>query len=423
MKNDREIKTILAIDTSCDDTSVAVTYENKIVSNVISSQVEMHRKWGGTVPGLAKREHAERIDQVIQEAIKQAIKNVKRAKKSEIKTNLKFDQIKENTEKELLRKAFEQIDAVAVTNGPGLSVALGVGVAKAKELALSFQKPLITVDHMEGHLLSSFAESYLSKKSNAEIKLPALGILVSGGHTELIKMNEIGDYEIIGETLDDAIGEAFDKTARILGLGYPGGPTVEEFAKKGNPNRFDLPIAMKNSKGLNVSYSGIKTAVLYLARDLRGEDRVQEKPKKESWEPGKAEPKRVEDTKEDKLDKQTIFDICASFQNAAILTLTNKIKKAVKVYEFKSVLIGGGVTNNTILRREIYKTIAAYNKKARERITVHYPYTESLFQDNAAMIGVAAYLSNTALDQNIYSRNTDISNIDRQPGKRIDETS
>src|SRR3990167_8223206 len=250
-KNVKNYSLILGIDTSCDDTSVGIVYKTRVLANAISSQIELHRKYGGVVPGLAKRLHTKRIDFVIEEAFKLASRIAK-------KLNLKE------------KITWQEIDAIAVTYGPGLAVALEVGIAKAKELAQKYSKPLIAVDHMEGHLLSPLVAN---AKGNAQIVLkrydfPVLGLLISGGHTELVLMSDFGKYQIIGEKLDDAVGEAYDKVARMLGFGYPGAPVLTEMAKKGNPQKYKLPVPMAHHENLDFSYSGLKTAVYYFLKKL-----------------------------------------------------------------------------------------------------------------------------------------------------------
>jgi len=381
MKKRKEIQTILAIDTSCDDTSVAVTSGVQVLSNVISSQIDLHKAWGGVVPGIARREHEKRIDFVVEEALKQA------------------------------GKEMDEIDAIAVTQGPGLAIALEVGIRKAKKLALEYDKPLIPVDHMEGHLLSSFA----GEEGNMDEIFPVLGVLVSGGHTQLVLASGVGEYEIIGETLDDAIGEAFDKVAKILGIGYPGGPIVSKMAKEGDSEKHDLPVAMKNSADFNVSYSGLKTAVLYLVRDLKGESRMGQGKKGVSWKPGVEAPDHKDERSAvEVLGKQTVADICASFQKAAVETLMNKTRKALKKYpEVKSIFLGGGVVHNEKLQKEMKKLGQSRGVK------VQIPKSGDLFMDNAAMIGVAGFLSMSSGNSDMLQGKKKIDQLDRDPGMRL----
>jgi N6-L-threonylcarbamoyladenine synthase len=394
-----KIRNILSIDTSCDDTSVAIVSGTKVLSNIVSSQIELHKEWGGVVPGLARREHENRIDGCVEQALKSA----------------GFLAESENDSEKVSKKAMENIDAIAVTYGPGLAIALEVGVSKAKELALKFGKPIIPVNHMEGHLLSSFAMSAdeQMQESNFEKIFPSLGILVSGGHTELVYVKGIGDYKIIGQTLDDAIGESFDKVAKILNLGYPGGPIVSKLALNGDPLRFELPVAMKNDPSLNISYSGLKTAVLYLVRDLKGESRVQERKKSESWSEENLKNDSSVATESKSLDDQTIADICASFQKAAIETLLVKIRKALRIYDVKSIICGGGVINNFTLREKLKELASSENKQ------IFIPQANDLFMDNAAMIGVAAYLGLRSSSGKILASQDEISKLDRDPSIRL----
>lgn len=319
--------TILAIETSLDDTCAAVTCEDRVLSNVIASQVKFHEEFGGTVPQVAKRKHWEWIDKTIGEAIKRSgIKN--------------------------------SIDAVAVTYGPGLAPCLEVGIAKAKEWAMKLNKPLIAVNHMEGHLLACVAKN---AKGNggarlAEIDWPGLGFLISGGHTELVLMTKVGQYQLLGETLDDAAGEAYDKVARMLNLGYPGGPILAELAREGRPN-YPLPEPMRDRKDLDFSFSGLKTAARNKLREL---DKV-------------------------KKDRQFLADFAASFEQAVVKMLTRRLKRAIELYKPKRVWLGGGVVSNVVIRREVRGVARKFGLK------VIVPTSKKLFTDNAAMIGVAGW--------------------------------
>lgn len=326
---------ILSIDTSCDETSAAVTCDDRVLSNIISSQVEIHKKWGGVVPNLAKREHKRMIKPVIKEALKKA------SKMSNVKCQM------------------SNVDSIAVTQGPGLVPALEVGIAKVKELSKKWNKPVIAVNHMEAHLLSSFAKNSKSNGPFSKIKpqFPILGLLVSGGHTQLVLMKNFGKYKLLGETLDDAAGEAFDKVAKMLDLGYPGGPIISELAKKGQP-KYELPVPMKNSPDLNFSFSGLKTACLYKIKGL--------KPKTQN-------------------SKLFICDFSASFVKSAIEALTVKLEKAIKKHHPKQIVLGGGVISNLYLRKEIRKTAKKFGLK------IFIPYNKKLFTDNAAMVGVCAW--------------------------------
>lgn len=341
---------ILAIDTSCDETSVAVTNGTRVLSNVISSQIRYHKKFGGVVPFLAQRLHQERINAVIELGIA----------RSGLGRN--------------------DIDAIAVTYGPGLAPALQVGVAKGKELAEELSLPLYAVNHMAGHIASCFA-------GGKNIEFPALGVLVSGGHTELVLMPRFGTFKILGETLDDAIGEAYDKVAKMLGLGYPGGRLVAQFADEGNSKSFDLPIPMLRSKDLNLSYSGLKNAVRLAIISVKGD----------SDEP---------------LTREHIADICASFQYVAQASLLAKIEKSVVEYpEIKTVVVGGGVASNAVLRKKLRSLTAKYD------LGIAFPVNAKLCTDNAAMIGIAAHLGIEEGQLPV----ADVEGLDRKPNLRLEK--
>lgn len=319
---------ILAIDTSCDETSVAVTQNDWVLSNIIASQVEFHQEFGGVVPHIAKRKHQDFIKPTVKKALKRA------------------------------KKTLSQVDAIAVTQGPGLAPALEVGIAYAKKLAKKHHKPLIAVNHMEGHLLSSLAKNSKGNGSveKKDLKFPVLALLVSGGHTQLVLMKKIGEYQLLGETVDDAAGEAFDKVAKMLGLGYPGGPVISNFAKKGQP-KFKLPVPMSRSSGLNFSFSGLKTACKY----------------------------KLQKIDLSKKNPQFFYDFATSFEKTVGKALTLKLKRALKKYSVNQVFLGGGVINNVKIRRMIRKTV----KKHQAQVFI--PYSKKLFSDNAAMIGVVAW--------------------------------
>lgn len=308
---------ILSIDTSCDETSVSVTDGTKILSNVISSQIAIHKEWGGVVPALAKKAHEENIDIVIQEALKDV--NI------------------------------EDIDFIAVTQGPGLSVALQVGIAKAKELATKLNKKLITVNHLEGHIYSCFA-------NRTDFRFPYLALIVSGGHTSLVLFKNHLDYEVIGETLDDACGEALDKAIKMLGLGYPGGALVEKLAKTGDKNYHIFPRPMRASKDLNFSFAGLKTSLYYFLKTLTPEE-----------------------------VKENLNNICASYQAAIFDTLQIKLKKAMEQTGVKNILLVGGVSANETLRNQLSILV----KESKGEIL--FPAEKTLYGDNAAMIGIVAY--------------------------------
>jgi len=351
---------ILSIETSCDETSAAITAGRRILSNIIFSQIEIHQPWGGVVPNLAREAHQDRIEEVKNKAISQAETNRKRFRLDLPEINM------------------DNIDAIAVTQGPGLAIALEVGIAKARQLAKKFNKPLIAANHMEAHLLSSFALNINATGpfSETDPKFPILGLLISGGHTQLVLMKKFGSYQMVGQTLDDAAGEAFDKVAKMLNLGYPGGPIIEELARQGNPRKYDLPIPMARHKSLNFSFSGLKTACLYQIREIP----------------------------EEQKDKQFLYDFSASFQKALIKSIQIKLRKAIDQTQPNQIVLGGGVINNLEVRRQIRKT--AKNHK----LPVFIPYTDKLFSDNAGMIGVAAFYS---AKQDRFVK--EIDNLDRKP--------
>jgi N6-L-threonylcarbamoyladenine synthase len=232
---------------------------------------------------------------------------------------------------------------------------LEVGIAKAKELAEAWQKPLIAVNHLEGHLLSSLAKNSRGTNKLSQLLLPALGFVISGGHTELVLINNIGEYQLLGQTLDDAAGEAYDKVARMLSLGYPGGPILAEMAKEGQPI-YKLPEPMRQRVDLDFSFSGLKTAALYKLRQLPAEH-----------------------------DRQFIADFAASFQAAVLTMLKRRLKRAIELYQPKIVLLGGGVVSNLAIRAMARKTARQY------RLKIASPYSPKLFTDNAAMIGSVAW--------------------------------
>jgi N6-L-threonylcarbamoyladenine synthase len=307
---------ILAIETSCDETAAAVIVGGKIKSNLVASQVTTHAKYGGVVPEVAAREHIEAIVPIIDAALKKA--------------GLKLS----------------QIDYIAVTQGPGLMTSLMVGIDTAQALATALDKPLLPINHLEAHIYANFIEN--------QIAFPALILTVSGGHTMLIEMKNHGDYKILGETLDDAAGEAFDKTAKLMGLPYPGGPILSQLAENGDPRKFNFPRPMINSKTLDFSFSGLKTAVLY------------------------------ELQKHKKPTPQLKADFCASIQAAIVESLIGKLKSAIEITHPKTVMLGGGVAANKLLRAEFTKL--ANVKKLKFSI----PKFE-FCTDNAAMIGLAAF--------------------------------
>ncbi len=317
---------ILAIETSCDETAIAVVEgapdRVRVLSNVVSSQIPVHAAWGGVVPHIASREHAANIEHVFQQAIHDA--------------GVAFPQ---------------DIDAIAVTHGPGLGPALIIGITFAKTLAAETGLPLIDVDHMDGHIHSN----WLDAEQPMDAVFPVLNLIVSGGHTELVTMRDHGDYTVIGETQDDAVGEAFDKVARMLGLGYPGGPAISKLAQEGNPLAFPFPQPMRDSNSFHFSYSGLKTAVLYALRDMG-----------------------------DTLKESARADVAASFQEAAIEVLVHKTIRAAHATDTKTVLLSGGVSANKLLRERLAQRLA-------EEGIAHVQPLMKYTTDNAAMIGAAGY--------------------------------
>ncbi|GAA0870986.1 tRNA (adenosine(37)-N6)-threonylcarbamoyltransferase complex transferase subunit TsaD [Gangjinia marincola] len=332
---------ILAIESSCDDTAAAVLKNDFVLSNVIATQ-KIHENYGGVVPELASRAHQQNIVPVIHEALSKA-------------------QISK-----------EQLDAIAFTRGPGLMGSLLVGTSFAKSLSLGLSIPLIEVNHMQGHILAHFiAEENFEKPT-----FPFIAMTISGGHTQIILINDYFDMDVIGETLDDAIGEAYDKCGKMMGLPYPAGPHLDKLAQKGDPDRFAFPVP--NVSGLDFSFSGLKTAVRYFIQ------------KQEKTEAGFVE--------------KNLEDICASFQKTVITIVMNKLKKAVKETGVSRVAIGGGVSANSGIRGALRQAEANYGWKT---FIPKFEYTT----DNAAMIGITGYykfLENdiTSIDVSSKSRYT-----------------
>lgn len=318
MSSKEEVK-ILAIESSCDETAAAVVVNGREVrSNVISSQIALHTLYGGVVPEIASRKHIEKINQVITQALEDA------------------------------DTTLEEIDAIGVTYGPGLVGALLVGVAEAKAIAYAAKKPLVGVHHIEGHICANYIE-------NKELEPPFLCLVASGGHTHLVKVADYGKYEIIGRTRDDAAGEAFDKVARAIGLGYPGGPKIEKKAKEGNDKAIVFPKAKVAENPYDFSFSGLKSAVLNYINGC-------------------------------KMKQQEIneADIAASFQKAVIDVLVEHAVHAAKEYRIDKFAIAGGVASNQTLREAI-------EKACKERGIQFYHPSLIFCTDNAAMIGSAAY--------------------------------
>ena len=313
---------ILGIESSCDETAASLITENElgfpvILSNIISSQENIHKKFGGVVPELAARSHIEKIDWIVQKAISESGKKI------------------------------EEIDAVASTAGPGLIVCLSVGLSFGKAFASAINKPFIAINHLEGHALSP--------KLNFKIDYPYLLLLISGGHSQYLNVKNLGEYKRLGTTIDDALGEAFDKTAKLLGIEYPGGPQIEKLAEKGNPKKFDLPKPIFNKGGCNLSFAGLKTAVLKITKTIKSE-----------------------------LDK---FDLAASFQKTVEEILKKKTIIAFNQFEKQNIpqekifVVAGGVAANKKIRAMLVKVCEKNNYKSL------FPPIE-LCGDNAAMIAM-----------------------------------
>ena len=371
---------ILAIETSCDETAVAIVRDGRhIVANVVASQIALHRKYGGVVPELASRQHVVTVIPVLEEALQRA------------------------------GVGWQAIDAIAVTKGPGLAPALLVGVNAAKAIAFARMKPFLGVNHMEGHIYSNWLISEKDAQEGRtppEPQFPVLNLIVSGGHTELVLMTGHGEYTMLGKTVDDAAGEAFDKAARILGLGYPGGPAIQKAAEGGDPNSVSFPRArMKGT--FDFSFSGVKTALL---RKVQEYGVSQSKPapwqRTETQEEKSETEDRERKTKNEKSPKDDpymtapvadgvegemppkkapeslpVADLAAAFQAAVVDMLVEKTAAAAEEHVAKEVLVAGGVAANSALREELKK-----------RLTIPFRYPPiSLCTDNAAMIAAAAF--------------------------------
>lgn len=310
---------ILAIESSCDETAVAVVEDGrKVLSNIISSQIDIHKEYGGVVPEIASRKHIERVIQVVDEGLSAA------------------------------DVCMDEIDAVAVTYGPGLVGALLVGVSVAKSIAFAENKPLIGVHHIEGHISANYID-------NPKLEPPFLCLVVSGGHTNLVIVKDYGEYEVLGKTRDDAAGEAFDKVARAIGLGYPGGPKIQKISAEGNNKAIDFPRAKIVDNPFDFSFSGVKSAVLNYLNSCEM--------KKEEINPA---------------------DVAASFQEAVVDVLVSHTMEGAKRLGFTKIAMAGGVASNTVLRERIKEECAKNNFE-------FYCPSPILCTDNAAMIGAAAY--------------------------------
>ncbi|MEE3035333.1 MAG: tRNA (adenosine(37)-N6)-threonylcarbamoyltransferase complex transferase subunit TsaD [Bacteroidota bacterium] len=312
---------ILGIESSCDDTAAAVLCNDEVLSNYIANQ-EIHKAYGGVVPELASRAHQSNIIPVVDRALSDA-----------------------NITKNML-------SAIAYTNGPGLLGSLMVGSSFAKSISLGLNIPLIAVNHMHAHLLANF----IKRQNMRKPKFPFLGVNISGGHTQLILVNDYFKMKLIGNTMDDAIGEAFDKCGKVLGFDYPAGPIIDRLSSKGDPNKFSLPIA--KIKGLNFSYSGLKTAFQNLVIKSKSID--------------------------NNFIENNIYDLCASLQKCLVESVTKKIELAVEQFSLSRIAIGGGVSANSGMRKEI-------EKKSNERGWEIYIPPIEYTTDNAAMIGIVGY--------------------------------
>jgi len=365
---------ILAIDTSCDDTSAAVTQGTSVLSNVIASQTELHKKYGGVFPTVAKQAHKENIEPVVKASLKKALVN------------------------------WEDISAIAVTVGPGLAPALEIGICYAVDLANKYNKPLVSVNHVEGHLLSVLAKSksvkLQKKETDIEHLFPALSLIVSGGHTQFVLVKNIHEYEILGATLDDAAGECLDKIGRMVNLGYPAGPVMEEFAKQGDSSRFAFPLPMAHTKDFNLSFSGMKTHTRNLLDELNATQT---------------------------FTQQDVCDFCASAQFGVFRAIMYKMGKILAQYKVNSIWLGGGVAANMTLRKMIRQTVTKHLKKTKQAAATNtsvqllVPYTKKLCMDNAAMIGIVAGLRFMQANKNQPNTpweslaTSDLTQIERQP--------
>ncbi len=332
---DKDDVYILALETSCDETAAAIVKNGLDVrANIVASQVDWHRKYGGVVPEIASRKHLEFINPVIEEAMSEA------------------------------GKELTDFDAIAATYGPGLVGGLLVGLSTGKALAYALDKPFIGINHIAGHIYANFI-------SHREIKPPIICLTVSGGHTDLLYFTNPGNYNILGRTRDDAAGEAFDKVARFLKLGYPGGPLIEDKAKEGNSEAINFTRALINEDTYDFSFSGLKTAVINYVHN-----------------------------KQQKDEKINVADIAASFQEAVIDMLINKVLKAINNYNVNSVILSGGVAANKTLRHRLQDKLESFG------LPLYYP-DNKLCTDNAAMIASVAYFKYLEKDFSPLSLNAD----------------
>lgn len=336
---------IFSIDTSCDETAVAITQERRVLVNQIYSQVLIHQKWGGVVPSLAKRAHQERIDLLISQSLKKI--------------------------------SINDIDYIAVTQGPGLAPALEIGINRAKELAKKFNKKIISVNHLEGHIYSPFVQNSKGNPKR-DFSFPYLVLIISGGHTTLLIFDNHLSYKILGETVDDAAGEALDKAAKMLNLGYPGGPVIERLASQvENQDFFSFPRPMIKTNDFNFSFSGLKTSFFYFLK------------------------------KHQFSNSLNIAHLASSFQEAVFDVLLKKTEKAIIKTGIKKLLVVGGVSVNFYLRKKFRQLIKKYQGE------VLFPSYKYLTGDNAAMIGVVGYYK---AQRKLF---IDINNLDRQPRMKL----
>ncbi|OGZ04797.1 MAG: hypothetical protein A2845_05530 [Candidatus Lloydbacteria bacterium RIFCSPHIGHO2_01_FULL_49_22] len=362
---------ILSIETSCDETAIAIIETTsdlphcafKILANQTLTQIELHKQYGGVFPMMAKREHARTLVPLLKVALKEA------GLYKETSRHVIESPLRKEFEHMLLREPElyaqfiadvpnwdpPQIDMIAVTSGPGLEPALWVGINFAKALSLVWKTPVIPINHMEGHMLTPLLEPTADGMRLMETLFPVLGLLVSGGHTELVLMKTWGTYELLGETKDDAVGEAFDKVARILGLPYPGGPEIARLALLGTGGKYTLPRPMLHAENFDFSFSGLKTAVLYLAKDIGV------------------------------LSDEQKQDIAREFEEACAEVLTKKTRRASEEYGARMIVVGGGVSANKRLRDTLVETM----RNEGSSVPVYFPGA-TLSTDNALMIAIAA---------------------------------
>ncbi|KND49970.1 MAG: O-sialoglycoprotein endopeptidase [Parcubacteria bacterium C7867-003] len=383
---------ILSIETSCDETAVSIVEASgglesptfSVLGNALFSQVELHKEFGGVFPMLAKREHAKNLSPLLEKVLKEA--NLSKA--SGLAPEIPWNEIEEILKREeglfepfknLLEKIEKpDIDIISVTSGPGLEPALWVGISFALALGKAWDLPVIPANHMEGHITS-----VLVGEDKSKIEFPALALLISGGHTEIVEIESWGSYKIIGQTVDDAVGEAFDKVARLLGLPYPGGPEISKLAEKARnenlPKTAKFPRPMINSKDLNFSFSGLKTAVLYYIRDAFG---------------GKLE----------NLTDRDKSDIAREFEDSAVEVLTYKVKTVLEEKDIKTLIIAGGVIANKKIRDAFLELTNNFGD-----LVLKVP-TKDLSTDNSIMIASATYIKTLVFPELISKNNKIIAN-------------